>query len=359
MDPAQRIEQARLAAEKKASRDAEQPSSATAPKGRPTPPRHPRAGARSGNPGVRAAAVGQSRASTDAPGPVTWRDWVGGARIRTLPMALSPVLVGTGAAIVASPPGAYHWVRALLCLAIAVLLQIGVNFANDYSDGIRGTDAARVGPSRLVGSNGVSPQRVLVVALSFFGLAALAGLALTITTGLWWLLAVGAAAIVAAWFYTGGKRPYGYMALGEVFVFLFFGLVATLGTMYVQVFTLSQEAWIGAVGAGLIACGALEVNNLRDRAQDALSGKRTLAVLLGATGAKILYGVFLLVPFVLAGWLALFYPLAWIAVAGLLAALPACLITWTGRTPRELILALKLTGVAQLIYGIGLFVAFL
>lgn len=290
--------------------------------------------------------------------PATFGDWVAGARIPTLSMSISPVLVGTGAAAVANDPGEFHWVRALLCLAVAVCLQIGVNYANDYSDGIRGTDQHRVGPFRLVGSGKARPKTVLVVALSFFALAAIAGLILTVITGLWWLLIVGAAAIVAAWFYTGGRRPYGYNALGEVFVFVFFGLVATLGTTFVQSFTLNQEAWLGAVGVGLIAVATLIVNNIRDIAQDKEAGKRTLTVRLGNLPSRVLYIVCLLVPFGIAVWLAVFYPLAWFALFALLAALPAALIVATARTPREFILALKLTGLVQLLYGAALLWAF-
>ncbi|SFN38818.1 1,4-dihydroxy-2-naphthoate polyprenyltransferase [Mycetocola miduiensis] len=290
--------------------------------------------------------------------PATFGDWVAGARVFTLSMSVSPVLVGTGAAMVANDPGEYHWVRALLCLIVSVCLQIGVNYSNDYSDGIRGTDEHRVGPFRLVGSGKARPKTVLIVAMVFFGLAAVAGLILTVITGLWWLLAVGAAAILAAWFYTGGRRPYGYNALGELFVFVFFGLVATLGTAYVQSFVLNQEAWLGAIGVGLIAVATLIVNNIRDIAQDREAGKRTLTVLIGNTASRVLYIVCLLVPFGIAAWLATFYPLAWFAMFGLLAALPAAVIVATARTAREFVLALKLTGLVQLLFGAALFVAF-
>ncbi|MET1051697.1 MAG: 1,4-dihydroxy-2-naphthoate polyprenyltransferase [Mycetocola sp.] len=290
--------------------------------------------------------------------PATFRDWVAGARVFTLSMSVSPVLVGTGAATVANDPGEFHWVRALLCLIVAVSLQIAVNYANDYSDGIRGTDRHRVGPFRLVGSGKARPRTVLIVACVFFGIAAVAGLALTIITGLWWLIAVGAVAIVAAWFYTGGRRPYGYNALGELFVFVFFGLVATLGTAYVQSFTLNQEAWLGAVGVGLIAVATLIVNNIRDIAQDTEAGKRTLTVLLGQTASRVLYIVCLMVPFGIAVWLAVFYPIAWFALFGLLAAIPAAIIVATAHTAREFVLALKITGLVQLLFGAALLWAF-
>ncbi|MFZ4893809.1 1,4-dihydroxy-2-naphthoate polyprenyltransferase [Plantibacter sp. Mn2098] len=290
--------------------------------------------------------------------PARFGDWVGAARLRTVPMAISPVLIGTGAATLIAGPGVYHPVRALLCLIVAVALQIGVNYANDYSDGIRGTDDHRVGPSRLTGSGAAKPRAVLTVAFVFFAIAAVAGLALTIITQLWWLILVGAVAIVAAWFYTGGKRPYGYFALGEVFVFVFFGLVATLGTTFVQVGSLNQEAWFGAVAAGFISCAALTVNNLRDLQQDKLAGKRTLSVLVGPVVSKVLFCLFLLLPVVIAVWLAFFYPLAWLTLFTLLAAIPACIITITAKTAKELILVLKLTGVVQLAFGVLLALAF-
>jgi 1,4-dihydroxy-2-naphthoate octaprenyltransferase len=309
-------------------------------------------GGRSGNP-----ARGGGRKVPLAK-PATFGDWVGAARIRTLPMAVAPVLIGTGAATIIAGPGVYHPVRALLCLVVALALQIGVNYANDYSDGIRGTDDLRVGPSRLTGSGAAKPKTVLAVALAFFGIAAVAGIVLTILTQFWWLLIVGAVAIVAAWFYTGGKRPYGYFALGEVFVFVFFGLVATLGTTFVQVGTVNQEAWFGAIGAGLIACAALVVNNLRDLEQDKAVGKRTLSTFIGRIASKVLYCVLLLVPFGIAAFLALFYPIAWFTMFALLAAVPACVIVLFSTTAKEQILALKLTGLVQLAFGVILGLAF-
>jgi 1,4-dihydroxy-2-naphthoate octaprenyltransferase len=301
-----------------------------------------RSGHKSGHPGGRPGKVK----------PATTSDWIAGARLRTLPLAIAPVLIGTGAAIGASGPDTYHWVRALLCLAVALLLQIGVNYANDYSDGVRGTDKFRAGPSRLTGSGKAKPRTVLITAFVFFGLAALAGLALVIRTQQWWLLLVGAAAILAAWFYTGGKRPYGYFGLGEVFVFVFFGLVATAGTQYVQILTVSQEGWFGAVAAGLIACAALMINNIRDIESDRMARKRTLAVLLGARVSRVLFCVFLLVPFAILALVSLVYPLGWLGFFTLLVALPACVIAVTGKTPKELILVLQLTGITGLAYGL-------
>ncbi|WP_407357798.1 1,4-dihydroxy-2-naphthoate polyprenyltransferase [Microbacterium sp. LTA6] len=289
-------------------------------------------------------------------GPVTVRDWIGAARLRTLPLAVAPVLIGTGAARSTGPE--FHWVIALACLAVAVLLQIGVNFANDYSDGIRGTDAQRVGPARLTASGRVPAKRVLAVGLVFFALAAIAGLAIVIRTGQWWMLAVGAVCIAAAWFYTGGKRPYGYYGLGEVFVFVFFGLVATLGTTWVQIFDLPQQAWVGAIAAGLFACAVLLANNLRDIDQDRAVGKRTLSVLIGRRATQVLYTVFVLVPFGLSSFLALLFPIAWLALLALLAALPAIAIVWSYRKAQELVIALGLTSLAALLYAGVLFWAF-
>lgn len=317
-----------------------------------TPPKAPTAAKRKGKSGNPAARV------YDEVRPARFSDWVAGARIPTLPMSISPVLVGTGAAIAASDPGQYHWVRALLCLVVAVSLQIAVNYANDYSDGIRGTDRDRVGPFRLVGSGKATPKAVLTAAMIFFGIAAVAGLILTILTAQWWLLLVGALAIVAAWFYTGGKRPYGYLALGELFVFIFFGLVATVGTTFVQILDVTQEAWFGAIGVGLISVATLIVNNIRDIAQDRVAGKRTLTTFLGTVPSRVLYIVCLLAPFGIAVWIAALFPIAWFALFALLAALPAAIIVATARTAKEYILALKLTGLTQLLYGIALFLAF-
>lgn len=289
--------------------------------------------------------------------PATLGDWIGAARPRTLPLAVAPVLIGTGVAV--SVTGVFHWVIALACLAVAVSLQIGVNFANDYSDGIRGTDAYRVGPARLTASGRAKPRTVLTLALVFFALAAIAGVGIVVRTGHWWMLAVGAVCIVAAWFYTGGKRPYGYAGLGEVFVFVFFGLVATVGTTFVQSGVVPQEAWFGAVAAGLLACAVLLANNLRDIDQDRVAGKRTLTVLIGRRATQVLFTIFVLVPFVIAGVLALFYPGAWLTLLALLAGIPAILIMWTYRAPRELVTCLALTSLTSLAYAAILSWAFI
>ncbi|MCX6502709.1 MAG: 1,4-dihydroxy-2-naphthoate polyprenyltransferase [Microbacterium sp.] len=284
-------------------------------------------------------------------------DWIGAARLRTLPLGITPVLIGTGAARLVD--GQFHWLLALGCLAVAVLLQIGVNYSNDYSDGVRGTDDFRVGPARLTGAGRAKPKTVLVVALVFFALAALVGIALVIRTQQWWMLIVGAVCVVAAWFYTGGKRPYGYFGLGELFVFVFFGLVATAGTTFIQVGTVPQEAWAGAVAAGLLACAVLLANNLRDIVPDKTAGKRTLSVLIGKRWTQVLFTVFVLAPFVIAAWLALFYPIAWLALLALLGALPAILIVWTYRQPRELVVALSITSLTSVAYGALLAWAFI
>jgi 1,4-dihydroxy-2-naphthoate octaprenyltransferase len=288
--------------------------------------------------------------------PATTADWIAAARLRTLPLAVTPILIGTGAAMLVVDD--FHWVIALFCLIVSVSLQIGVNYANDYSDGVRGTDDHRIGPARLTASRKVKPRTVLMVALMWFAIAAAAGIAITIRTQQWWLIAVGALCILAAWFYTGGKRPYGYYGLGEVFVFVFFGLVATLGTTWVQALALPEEAWFGGVGAGLLACAVLLANNLRDIDQDRRAGKRTLTVLIGRRATRWVFTVFVLAAFAIACYLGVFYPIAWLTPLALLLALPAILIVWTYRDPRELVVALALTSLTSVAYGAFLFWAF-
>jgi len=278
----------------------------------------------------------------------TAREWLAGSRPRTLPAALAPVLVGTGAAQLAA--GA-NLARAALAAGVALALQVGVNFANDYSDGVRGTDLERVGPMRLTASGAARPEQVLAAALGSFGVAALLGLWLVSLTGVWWLLAVGAAAVAAAWFYTGGRRPYGYVGLGEVGVFVFFGLVATVGTTYTQVLQVPWPAWLGAVGTGLNACALLMANNLRDVPTDALAGKRTLAVRLGEHRARRLYGAELLGALVAGAVCAAVAP--W-SLLVLLLALPVTLLSVTvlaGARGRLLVPVLAGTGLLSLGYG--------
>jgi 1,4-dihydroxy-2-naphthoate octaprenyltransferase len=283
--------------------------------------------------------------------------WIGAARLQTLPLAVAPVALGTATAYLLThqpEDTGWHWLRALLCLAVALFLQIGVNFANDYSDGVRGTDRYRVGPKRLTASGAVRPRTVLIVALVFFALAAVAGLAIVIRTQQWWLIAVGAVAIVAAWFYTGGKRPYGYAGFGELFVFVFFGLVATAGTTFALAGTVTVETWVAAVAIGLIACAVLMVNNIRDREQDKLAGKRTLAVIMGDRASRIVFGVLLLAPFGILVFFTLFFANAYLVFFALLAAIPAVGITISAKTPAELIIALRLSTLTALLYGLGL-----
>ena len=282
--------------------------------------------------------------------------WLEGARPRTLPAAVSPVLVGTGVAAFVDHA---VWWKAVLALLVALALQVGVNYANDYSDGIRGTDADRVGPLRLVGSGVASPQQVKTAAFASFGVAMVLGLVLVVTSA-WWLLLVGALCVVAAWFYTGGSQPYGYHALGEVMVFVFFGLVAVLGTTYVQTGTAPLAAWFAAVGVGSLACAILVANNVRDIPTDREVGKRTLAVVLGDSQSRYLYA--LLVWVALATLLGLAIATSVLALLGLLFLLPAGSATrrvLTGTTGRELVPVLQQTGLAELLYTLGIFVGLL
>ncbi|GAA1954718.1 1,4-dihydroxy-2-naphthoate polyprenyltransferase [Nocardioides panacihumi] len=220
----------------------------------------------------------------------TAAQWFEGARPKTLPAAISPVVAGTG---LAAYDDQLVWWKALLALVVALALQVAVNYANDYSDGIRGTDDDRVGPLRLTGSRLAGPGAVKRAAFGAFGVAAVAGLVLAASTG-WWLVLVGALCILAAWFYTGGERPYGYAGLGEVMVFVFFGLVAVVGTYYVQAEQWSWPALYAAVGVGALACAILVANNLRDIPTDTVAGKRTLAVILGDGRTRALYTLLVL-----------------------------------------------------------------
>jgi 1,4-dihydroxy-2-naphthoate polyprenyltransferase len=274
--------------------------------------------------------------------------WIAGARPRTLPAAVVPVVVGSGIAI---GYGRFSLWRAALALLVALALQVGVNYANDYSDGIRGTDEVRVGPVRLVASKLAKPRQVLAAALTCFGIACAAGLVLAVVTS-WWLLAVGACAVAAAWFYTGGSRPYGYRALGEVSVFLFFGLAAVIGTAYVQMRTLAWLAVAAAVPIGLLACALLVINNLRDIPTDSQTGKRTLAVVLGDRRTRGLYVGCILVPFCVAAALAPVKPLTLLALAALPFALAPVRGVLQGATGRGLIAALGQTGRLQLAFGL-------
>jgi 1,4-dihydroxy-2-naphthoate octaprenyltransferase len=277
------------------------------------------------------------------------REWLAGTRPRTLPAAVVPVLIGSGVAL---GYGRFSWWRALLALVVALALQVGVNFANDYSDGIRGSDERRVGPVRLVAAGLAPPRQVLLAALGCFGVAGVAGLALAAVTS-WWLLAVGVACIAAAWFYTGGPKPYGYSGLGEVFVFLCFGVVAVAGTAYVQMKALTWLGLAASVPAGLLACALLMVNNLRDIGTDTVAGKRTLAVMLGDARSRAGYVLTLLVPFGIAALLAFFRPFTLLTVLTLpLARLPVRSVR-AGASGPALIRALGQTGRLQLAFGIA------
>jgi 1,4-dihydroxy-2-naphthoate octaprenyltransferase len=258
-----------------------------------------------------------------------------------------PVVVGSGVA------AGYHsfsaW-RAVLALVVALALQIGVNYANDYSDGIRGTDEVRVGPVRLVASGLARPRQVLAAALACFAVAGATGLVLAAVTS-WWLLLIGAAALAAAWFYTGGSRPYGYRGFGEISVFVFFGLVAVAGTAYVQMRTLDWLALAAAAPVGLLACALLVINNLRDIPTDRETGKRTLAVMLGDQRTRALYAGCIVVPFCVAAALAPVAPLCLLALAAVPLAFAPLRQVHSGVIGRGLISALGQTGRLQLAFG--------
>ncbi|WAH95823.1 1,4-dihydroxy-2-naphthoate polyprenyltransferase [Arthrobacter sp. MMS18-M83] len=279
----------------------------------------------------------------------TAAQWIQGARLRTLPAAIAPVLIGSAAAYELQ---SFRVLNAILAALVALLLQIGVNYANDYSDGIRGTDEDRIGPLRLVGSGVARPDHVKWAAFGAFGLAMVFGLALVIITQSWWLILVGLGCVLAAWGYTGGKNPYGYMGLGDLFVFVFFGLVATLGTTYTQAGQVSLPAVIGAIGTGLIACALLMANNVRDIPTDMAAGKRTLAVRLGDRHARESYVLMLAVAILLVIVLAPTKP----SMLIVLLLIPACLMpAWlmvNGRKRKSLIPVLKQTGLINLGYSV-------
>jgi 1,4-dihydroxy-2-naphthoate octaprenyltransferase len=270
------------------------------------------------------------------------------------------VPVAVGAACAAGADGAAWW-RALPALVVSLALQVGVNYANDYSDGIRGTDEVRVGPLRLVGSGAAPASRVKRAAFLAFGAAGAAGLLLAAVTT-WWLLVVGAAAIASAWLYTGGPRPYGYAGLGEVFVFVFFGLVATAGTGYVVADRLTGTMLVSGSAAGCFACALLVINNLRDIPGDTVAGKRTLAVRLGDRTTRGLFvSLFLAATVLVAASAAAEGGGALVGIVGVAAAWPAVRDVRSGATGRDLIPVLGAVGRAQLVFGAayaaGLFIA--
>lgn len=274
--------------------------------------------------------------------------WLIGARPRTLPAAVVPVALGAAAAV--GEPGPVWW-RAAPALVVSLALQVGVNYANDYSDGVRGTDEVRVGPMRLVASGLAAPGAVKRAALAAFGVAAVAGLVLAAATS-WWLLAVGAAALLAGWGYTGGPKPYGYLGLGEVFVFTFFGLVATAGTTYVICERVTSVAWLAGCAAGCLACALLVVNNLRDIPTDREVGKRTLAVRLGDRRTRRLYTGLVAAAFVLLVPVAILdRPFALLGLAAVALAVAPVRTVLGGATGRELIAVLGGTGRVQLAFA--------
>ncbi len=284
---------------------------------------------------------------TSAPGP--YRRWILAARPRTLPAALVPVVVG--ASLVR--PASIEWLNSLLCVGVALGLQIGTNYANDYSDGVRGTDAERVGPFRLTASALVKPSRVRNAAWSAFAIAGVLGLLLASRTS-WWLVAIGLSAILAGWFYTGGPRPYGYYGFGELFVLLYFGFVATVGTSYVQHLTIPSSSWWFGLATGAMACALLEANNLRDVEGDQKVGKKTLAARLGRVRASWLYAACVLgvvLGLIVGGEAA-------IGALALVLFIPELRSTFSSRKGRELLPLLKATSKTQLVVGGALAVTF-
>lgn len=281
----------------------------------------------------------------------TLAQWIEGARPRTLPAAVAPVLVGTGSA---HALGSSDLALALLALVVALLLQVGVNYANDYSDGIRGTDEDRVGPVRLVGQRLADPADVRTAAFACFFAACVVGLVLVALSQAWLLLLLGAASVWAAWHYTGGSRPYGYRGLGEVMVFIFFGLFAVLGTTWTQAHRLDLASVAGAVGCGALACAILVTNNLRDLDGDRESGKRTLAVRLGGVRTRQLYTALVVGAFVMVLLSGIVHPTALVGLLAVPMAVGPLRIVRSDAVGRELLPALARTGALQLWYAVFL-----
>ena len=283
--------------------------------------------------------------------------WIQGARPKTLPAAIAPVVVGAACAQLESST-LNNWLNAVFALVVSLALQVAVNYANDYSDGIRGTDKNRVGPLRLVGSGAKKPTEVKKATFLAFGVAAVFGFVLAATTT-WWLLLVGVFCFLAGWFYTGGKHPYGYLGFGEVFVFIFFGVVATMGTTFVINEQLTLVSFLASVVVGCLACALLAVNNLRDIAGDKISNKKTLAVRIGESGARKFY----ISLFIVAGFavilIALSYSAALIAMIGLAAAVKPIKRVYAGATGADLIDVLVMTGRVQILVAISLSVGLL
>ncbi|MTD14486.1 1,4-dihydroxy-2-naphthoate polyprenyltransferase [Nakamurella sp. YIM 132087] len=278
----------------------------------------------------------------------TAREWLSAARPRTLPAAVAPVLAGSGAA--AAVLSFSLW-RAALALVVSLALQVGVNYANDYSDGIRGTDEVRVGPMRLVGSKRAAPATVKRAAFLCFGIAGAVGLVLAAVTT-WWLVPFGVAAVLAAWFYTGGPRPYGYAGFGEIFVFLFFGLMAVLGTQYVQAERITYTGLAAAIGIGLLACALLMVNNLRDIATDTEHGKRTLAVLLGDRLSRYVLLLMIGGAFLAVAVIGLRHPWCLLALLALPLAVPPVRAAMSGARGPALLPALGAIGRLEIVWAV-------
>lgn len=276
--------------------------------------------------------------------------WIKGARLRTLPLAVAPVLVGAGTAELA---GKFNLGLVLLALAVALLLQIGVNYSNDYSDGIRGTDDNRVGPARLTGGGFVEPKRVRNAAFLSFALAGVFGLVITVLTAQWWFVIVGAVCILAAWFYTGGKKPYGYAGLGEVIVFIFFGLVATVGTDYIQTLEVNILSILGGAAIGSFATAVLLINNIRDIETDRLSGKKTLSTRIGKNISLGLFFVLTWAPFSLIAPIWFIAPAVFLVNLLLLPVLIINIMAVSATKPKDQILVLQLTTLTTLLFAVG------
>jgi 1,4-dihydroxy-2-naphthoate polyprenyltransferase len=275
--------------------------------------------------------------------------WIKGARLRTLPLAIAPVIMAAGTAFMLNK---FNLLLVGLALLVALFLQIGVNYANDYSDGIRGTDKNRVGPPRLTGGGLAKPKQVLLAAFISFGLAATVGLIITLITQQWWFIGVGLVCIIAAWFYTGGKKPYGYSGLGEVVVFIFFGLVATIGTDYIQVLDLNPLALIAGCIAGCFATAVLLINNIRDIETDRIANKKTLASRIGRKASLVLFDLLILLPFGIVVIVWSLVPAVFLVNVLLILAIVILIVANTAKTPKDLILALQLTSYLSLAFAI-------
>ncbi len=279
----------------------------------------------------------------------TANEWIAGARPRTLPAAIAPVVVGTAAAHQVGRADAAY---GLLALVVSLALQVGVNYANDYSDGVRGTDTARVGPVRLVGQGLAPPSSVRSAAFAAFGAAGLVGLALIALSQAWWMLPLGALAVVAAWRYTGGDNPYGYRGLGEVYVFVFFGLMATLGTLYTQAGRLTWFGLAGSVGVGVLASAILVANNLRDIPTDSQTGKQTLAVRLGDARTRRLYAALLVLAYLALAVMTTIQPWAALGALSVPVAFRVEGVVRRGTVGRELVPVLAGTGLLEVGYAV-------